>query len=238
MEIISVRTLIVTYQIKYRDYLRNVQIERAKNKIFSSNDGSKMKLSNNPNDYRRLIKEDVITKEKKVKTQDSNFLNDSKEKEKFTYKYSIDDSVILEEEKYDGYYGITTNLNSNIEDILNISKNRWEIEENFRILKSDFESGDIYLSREDRITAHFLTCFISLLIYRILENKLDYKYTNTQIIEKSRKMEVYEEKGIGYSPAYVGDNVTDHLHDKFSFRTDYEIITYEKFNKIFKQIKK
>lgn len=127
MEIISVRTLIVTYQIKYRDYLRNVrnvQIERAKNKIFSSNDGSKMKLSNNPNDYRRLIKEDVITKEKKVKTQDSNFLNDSKEKEKFTYKYSIDDSVILEEEKYDGYYGITTNLNSNIEDILNISKNR------------------------------------------------------------------------------------------------------------------
>lgn len=127
MEIISVRTLIVTYQIKYRDYLRNVrnvQIERAKNKISSSNDGSKMKLSNNPNDYRRLIKEDVITKEKKVKTQDSNFLNDSKEKEKFTYKYSIDDSVILEEEKYDGYYGITINLNSNIEDILNISKNR------------------------------------------------------------------------------------------------------------------
>lgn len=124
MEIISVRTLIVTYQIKYRDYLRNVQIERAKNKISSSNDGSKMKLSNNPNDYRRLIKEEVITKEKKVKTQDSNFLNDSKEKEKFTYKYSIDDSVILEEEKYDGYYGITTNLNSNIEDILNISKNR------------------------------------------------------------------------------------------------------------------
>ncbi len=225
MEIISVRTLIVTYQIKYRDYLRNVQIERAKNKIFSSNDGSKMKLSNNPNDYRRLIKEEVITKEKKVKTQDSNFLNDSKEKEKFTYKYSSDDSVILEEEKYDGYYGITTNLNSNIE-------------ENFRILKSDFESGDIYLSREDRITAHFLTCFISLLIYRILENKLDYKYTNTQIIEKSRKMEVYEEKGIGYSPAYVGDNLTDHLHDKFSFRTDYEIIIYEKFNKIFKQIKK
>ena len=184
-----------------------------------------MKLSNNPNDYRRLIKEEVITKEKKVKTQDSNFLNDSKEKEKFTYKYSSDDSVILEEEKYDGYYGITTNLNSNIE-------------ENFRILKSDFESGDIYLSREDRITAHFLTCFISLLIYRILENKLDYKYTNTQIIEKSRKMEVYEEKGIGYSPAYVGDNLTDHLHDKFSFRTDYEIIIYEKFNKIFKQIKK
>lgn len=233
--------LIVTYQIKYRDYLRNVrngQIEKAKNKISSSNDGSKMKLSNNPNDYRRLIKEEITAKENKGKNQDVNSLNDAKEKEKFTYKYLIDDSVVIEEEKYDGYYGITTNLNGNIENILKISKNRWEIEENFRILKSDFESGDIYLSREDRITAHFLTCFISLLIYRILENKLDYKYTNTQIIEKLREMEVYEEKNIGYLPAYVRDNLTDDLHDKFGFRTDYEIITYEKFNKIFKQIKK
>ena len=170
--------LIVAYQIKYRDYLiniRNGQIEKTKNKIFSSNDGSKMKLSNNPNDYRRLIKEEVITKENKSEKQDVNSLNESKE-------------------KYDGYYGITTNLNGDIEDILKISKNRWKIEENFRILKSDFESGDIYLSREDRITAHFLTCFISLLIYRILENKLDYKYTNTQIIEKLKEMRVYEEK--------------------------------------------
>ena len=170
--------LIVTYQIKYRDYLRNVrnvQIKKTKNKIFSSNDGSKMKLSNNQNDYRHLIKEEVTTKENKSEKQDVNSLNESKE-------------------KYDGYYGITTNLNGDIEDILKISKNKWEIEENFRILKSDFESGDIYLSREDRITAHFLTCFISLLIYRILENKLDYKYTNTQIIEKLKEMRVYEEK--------------------------------------------
>lgn len=232
--------LIVTYQIKYKDYLRNVrngQIERAKSKISSSNDGSKMKLSNNPNDYRRLIKEEVTTNKSKAEKQDANSLNDAKGKEKFTYKYSIDDAIILEEEKYDGYYGTTTNLNGNIEDILKISKNRWEIEENFRILKSDFESGDIYLSREDRITAHFLTCFISLLIYRILENKLDYKYTNTQIIEKLRKMEVYEEKGTGYSPAYVRDNLTDDLHKKFGFRTDYEIITYENYEKIFKLVK-
>lgn len=232
--------LIVTYQIKYRDYLRNVrngQIEKAKNKISSSNDGSKMKLSNNPNDYRRLIKEEITAKENKVKNQDVNSLNDAKGKEKFTYKYLIDDSVVIEEEKYDGYYGITTNLNGNIENILKISKNRWEIEENFRILKSDFESGDIYLSREDRITAHFLTCFISLLIYRILENKLDYKYTNTQIIEKLREMKVYEEKGTGYSPAYVRDNLTDDLHKKFGFRTDYEIITYENYEKIFKLVK-
>ena len=234
-----VQDLIVTFQIKYRDYLRNVrngQIERAKNKIKYNDDGKKIKLSNNPNDYRRLIKEEVTAIKKESKKNNKNSLNEE-EKGKYSYSYSIDNDIIKEEEKYDGYYGITTNLNGNIEDILNISKNRWEIEENFRILKTDFESGTIHLSREDRITAHFLTCFISLLIYRILENKLDYKYTNTQIIEKLREMEVYEEKGAGYSPAYVRNDLTDDLHDIFGFRTDYEITNYENFQKIFKQVK-
>ena len=234
-----VQDLIVTFQIKYRDYLKNVrngQIERAKNKIKYNDDGKKIKLSNNPNDYRRLIKEEVTAIKKESKKNNKNSLNEE-EKVKYSYSYSIDNDIIKEEEKYDGYYGITTNLNGDIEDILNISKNRWEIEENFRILKTDFESGTIHLSREDRITAHFLTCFISLLIYRILENKLDYKYTNTQIIEKLREMEVYEEKGVGYSPAYVRNDLTDDLHDIFGFRTDYEITNYENFQKIFKQVK-
>lgn len=233
--------LIVTFQIKYKDYLANVrngQIERAKKKISSSSNGDKIKLSTNPNDYRRLIKEDVSTSKKAKNKEEKNSLNETKEKEKFIYSYSINEDIIKDEEKYDGYYGVTTNINAEVKDILKISKNRWEIEENFRILKSDFESGDIYLSREDRITAHFLTCFISLLIYRILENKLDYKYTNTEIIEKLREMEVYEEKGTGYSPAYVRNNLTDDLHDVFGFRTDYEITTYEDFKKIFKQLKK
>ena len=237
-----VQDLIVTFQIKYRDYLRNVrngQIERAKNKIKANEEGKKLKLSNNPNDYRRLIKEVVIAiNNGSKKSKNENSLNEDSQKEKYSYSYSIDKDIIQEEEKYDGYYGITTNLNGNVEEILSISKNRWEIEENFRILKSDFESGDIHLSREDRITAHFLTCFISLLIYRILEYKLDYKYTNTQIIEKLREMEVYEEKGNGYSPAYIRNDLTDDLHEKFGFRTDYEIINYENYEKIFKQLKK
>lgn len=76
------------------------------------------------------------------------------------------------------------------------------------------------------------------MIYRILEYKLDYKYTNTQIIEKLREMEVYEEKGNGYSPAYIRNDLTDDLHEKFGFRTDYEIINYENYEKIFKQLKK
>ena len=236
-----VQDLIVTFQIKYRDYLRNVrngQIERAKKKIGSTEKGEKIKLSVNPNDYRRLIKEEVTTIAKKKAKKEENSLNEESKKEKYFYTYSIDEEIIKEEEKYDGYYGITTNLVGDIQDILNISKNRWEIEESFRILKTDFDSGTIHLSREDRITAHFLTCFISLLIYRILENKLDYKYTNTKIIEKLKDMLVYEEKGVGYSPAYVRDDLTDDLHEIFGFRTDYEISTYENFKKIFDNIKK
>ena len=235
--------LIVTFQIKYRNYLRNVrngQIERAKKKIISTNKGEKIKLSVNPNDFRRLIKEEVseIKKVKSKKTNDVNSLNEEDKKTNYYYSYSIDQDKVIEEEKYDGYYGITTNLNGNIEDILKISKNRWEIEESFRILKTDFDSGTVHLSREDRIKSHFLTCFISLLIYRILENKLDYKYTNTQIIEKLKEMEVCEEKGFGYCPAYVRTDLTDDLHAIFGFRTDYEIINYENFKKIFQHIKK
>ena len=236
-----VQDLIVTFQIKYRDYLRNVrngQIERAKKKIGSTEKGEKIKLSVNPNDYRRLIKEEVSTTPKKKAKKEDNSLNEESKKEKYFYTYSIDEEIIKEEEKYDGYYGITTNLVGDIQDILNISKNRWEIEESFRILKTDFDSGTIHLSREDRITAHFLTCFISLLIYRILENKLDYKYTNSKIIEKLRNMEVYEEKGAGYSPAYVRDDLSDTLHEIFGFRTDFEIISYENFKKIFDTIKR
>ena len=239
-----VQDLIVTFQIKYRDYLRNVrngQIERARKKISSTNKGDKIKLSNNPNDYRRLIKENVEVIESNKKSnneKNSNSLNESSKKEKYSYSYSIDEDIIKEEEKYDGYYGITTNLNGDISEILAISKNRWEIEESFRILKTDFDSGTIHLSREDRIKAHFLTCFISLLIYRILENKLNYKYTHNQIIEKLREMEVYEEKGSGYSPAYVRTDLTDDLHEIFGFRTDYEIISYKNFKKIFDTIKK
>ncbi len=238
-----VQDLIVTFQIKYKDYSANVrkgQIERASKKISSSSNGEKIKLSTNPNDYRRFIKEEISTtkKVKESENENRNSLNEPKKKEKYYYSYSISKDIIKDEEKYDGYYGVTTNLNGEISDILKISKNRWEIEENFRILKSDFESGDIYLSREDRITAHFLTCFISLLIYRILENKLDYKYTNTQIIDKLREMEVFEENNAGYSPSYTRDNLTDDLHEVFGFRTDYEIITYEDFKKTFNKVKK
>ena len=104
-------------------------------------------------------------------------------------------------------------------------------------MKSDFLARPVNLSREDRIKSHFLTCFISLLIYRILEKKLNYKYTTSQILKTIRNMNVIELKGDGYIPGYTRTDITDDLHDIFDFRTDYEINTYKDFKKIFNNIK-
>ena len=147
--------------------------------------------------------------------------------------YSINEDLIKEEEKYDGYYALSTNLIGNIDDILKITKGRWEIEESFRIMKSDFLARPVNLSREDRIKAHFMTCFIALLIYRILEKELSYKYTTSQILKTLRTMNVLESKGDGYIPEYIRTNLTDDLHNVFDFRTDYEINTYKDLKKIF-----
>lgn len=104
-------------------------------------------------------------------------------------------------------------------------------------MKSDFLARPVSLSREDRIKAHFMICFISLFIYRILEKKLDYKYTTSQILNTLRTMKVLESKGDGYIPEYIRTDLTDDLHELFGFRTDYEINTYKDLKKIFSIIK-
>ena len=104
-------------------------------------------------------------------------------------------------------------------------------------MKSDFLARPVNLSREDRIKAHFMTCFISLFIYRLLEKKLNYKYTTSQILETLRNMKVLESKGDGYIPEYTRTDLTDDLHELFGFRTDYELNTYKDFKKIFEHIK-
>ena len=116
--------------------------------------------------------------------------------------------------------------------ILKITKGRWEIKESFRIMKSDFLARPINLSREDRIKAHFMTCFISLLLYRILESKLENKYTTSQILNTLRKMTMLEQKGLGFEPEYKRTNLTDDLHNIFDFNTDMEIVNYKKMKKI------
>ena len=214
--------LIVTFSFKYLDYnrsIRNSQIERAKKSIETNQVTRKGK---NQNDYRRFI----------------NSLNSTDNGEiAENTTYSINQDVIEEEEKYDGYYALTTNLIGDINEILKIVKGRWEIEESFRIMKSDFLARPVNLSREDRIKAHFMICFISLFIYRILEKKLNYKYTTSQILDTLRTMKVLESKGDGYIPEYTRTDLTDDLHELFGFRTDYEINTYKDFKKIFSIVK-
>ena len=214
--------LIVTFCFRYYDYNRNIrnnQIERAKKSIETNNVTRKGK---NQNDYRRLINSISSTNNGEVAENKS---------------YIINQELIEEEEKYDGYYALTTNLIGDISEIFKIVKGRWEIEESFRIMKSDFLARPINLSREDRIKAHFMTCFISLFIYRLLEKKLDNKYTSSQILNALRNMNVLETKGDGYIPEYMRTDLTDDLHELFSFRTDYEINTYKDLKKILEQIK-
>lgn len=214
---------IVTFCFKYFDYNRNIrnsQIERAKKNINSNNVTRKGKNQNDPN---RFIEEINSTFDGIVANEKT---------------YSINENLIKEEEKYDGYYALSTNITGNVEDILKITKGRWEIEESFRIMKSDFLARPVNLSREDRIKAHFMTCFIALLIYRILEKKLDYKYTTKEILDTLRNMNVTELKGNGYIPSYERTDITDFIHEKYNFNTDTEVITYKKIKKIFNTISK
>ena len=214
---------IVTFCFKYFDYNRNIrnsQIERAKKNINLNNVTRKGKNQNDPN---RFIEEISSTTDGVVANEKT---------------YSINEALIKEEEKYDGYYALSTNLIGNIDDILKITKGRWEIEESFRIMKSDFLARPVNLSREDRIKAHFMTCFISLLIYRILEKKLDYKYTTKEILDTLRNMNITELKGSGYIPSYERTDITDFIHEKYNFNTDTEIITYKKIKKILNTISK
>ena len=214
--------LIATFSFKYFDYNRNIrnnQIERAKKAIETGNVARKGK---NQNDYKRLI-------------NSLNSTDNGEVAENTTY--SINQDVIDEEEKYDGYYSLTTNLIGDVNEILKIVKGRWEIEESFRIMKNDFLARPVNLSREDRINAHFITCFISLFIYRVLEKKLDNKYTTSQILNTLKNMKVFESKGDGYIPEYTRTDLTDELHELYGFRTDYEINSYKDFEKIFDLIK-
>lgn len=215
--------LIVTYSVKYQEYqrhIRNNQIERAK-KLIEKNPTKLGKVKQN--DPKRFI-EVVNTTSNGEAAEETH--------------YSINQNIIDEEAKYDGLYAVCTNLEDAVEDIIKVNHRRWEIEESFRIMKSEFDARPVYLSREDRIKAHFVTCFLALVIYRLLEKKIDEKYTTNEIIETIKNMNLLKEENQGYSPAYTRTDITDLLHEKFGFRTDYQIITEKNLKKISNQSKK
>ena len=213
--------LIVSYSQKYADYQKHVreeQIQRAKNII--ENPGV---ATRNLNDPKRFINVAAITEdgeiaEKKVK--------------------SLNIEAIKKEEQFDGFYAVCTTLEDDIADIIKVNKKRWEIEESFRILKTDFKARPVYLKRDDRIKAHFTICFLSLLIFRILEKKLKEGYTSNEIITTLKEMRLIKSDDENYIPIYTRTDLTDELHEVFSVRTDYEITTDKNMKKILKNIKK
>lgn len=215
--------LIVTYSIKYQEYqknIRNNQISRAQ-KIIASNP-SKLKKPKQ-NDPKRFIKTLNVTKDGELAEKSI---------------YTINQSIIDEEAKYDGLYAVCTNLEDSVEDIIRVNTRRWEIEESFRIRKTDFKSRPVYHSKDEMIKAHFITCFLSLIVYRYVEKKLDEKYTAPEIIETLRNMNMKLENETSYIPNYIRTDLTDDLHDKFGFRTDFEVISKKNIKKILKQTKK
>lgn len=201
------QTLIVTFSLKYRNYLRRKrdgQVQRAQAAIAGNHSSLEKK---NQHDFRRFVKQETPNSKGK----------------KAALSYSLNEEKIAEEQKYDGFYAVETNLDDNVSDILKINRGRWEIEESFRIMKDEFLSRPAYLSRADRIKAHFMTCFMSLLVYRVLEKRLGSRYTCDQIVSTLRNMRVTRAKDLGYIPSYTRTDLTDALHEYAGFRTDYEI---------------
>lgn len=203
------QTLIVTYSLKYKDYqqtIRSRQIERARKFL----DKPAQVDKRSQNDAKRFIKKTPFTNDGEIASK---------------ARYEIDEAAIEEEARYDGFYAVCTNLDDSPADIAKINHDRWEIEESFRIMKSEFEARPVYLQRDDRIEAHFLTCFIALMIYRILEKKLGEKYTCEEIIRTLRHMEMRKVADQGYIPCYTRTELTDALHENAGFHTDYELTT-------------
>lgn len=214
--------LIVSFSLKYQNYqrkIRNAQIERAR-KVLNTDLGKLNKV--NQNDYKRFIKKTSVTSEGVVASK---------------AVYEIDNSVIQKEEAFDGFNAVCTNLDGDAAAVLAVNRRRWQIEECFRIMKSEFKARPVYLSRDDRITAHFVICFIALVVYRLLEKKLGEQYTCSEIVQGLRDMNFYEVKGEGFVPTYMRTDFTDSLHDVFGFRTDYQIIPMRQMKKIFKATK-
>ena len=215
--------LIVSYSIKYRNFMRHVregQIERAIKMVES---GEKTINKKKQNDPKRFIKTDHATSDGEVANLSVSY---------------IDESVIADEEKYDGFYAVCTNLDDSVSSIVKANKRRWEIEECFRIMKTDFEARPVYLNRQDRILAHFISCFIALIVYRYLEKKLDNKYTIDQILPVLQEMDFMKYEGKGYQPVYTRTALTDALHEAFGFCTSKEIIPIAKMRNIISQTKK
>lgn len=215
--------LIITYSPKYALYqktIRDRQVERAQKMLDS---GNTKKNRKNPNDPARFIGTTAATKDG----------------ETANIHHYLDESKIEEESRYDGLYAVCTDLlDDEVSDILKVSEGRWQIEECFRIMKTDFSARPVYLQDENRIKAHFLICFLALTIYRFLEKKPDSKYTCEELLDALKAFNFVEVQEQGFIPTYKRGLITDTLHEACGFRTDYQFITKSKMRTIQKKSKR
>ena len=216
--------LVVTFSPKYREYKQNIRaahVARAEKAI-----KNKRVDKTRATDPKRLIKTVHATADGEIAIHADSH---------------IDKTVIEGEAKYDGFYAICTSLEISAAEVLKIARQRWEIEECFRIMKSELKARPVFLRLEDRIKAHFTTCFIALIIYRFLEKRVNTNqqhFTCETIIDELREMNFTKVPKEGYIPAYTRTAFTDALHERFNFRTDREILTTSKLQSIIRETKK
>ena len=209
--------LLITYSPKYAAYQKEIRAKQVERALRMLKDGNHKKTSRNPNDPARFIDKAEVTKDGG----------------KADILYFLDESKIAEEERYDGLYAVCTDLfDDEPADLLKVSEGRWQIEACFRIMKTDFEARPVYVRREDRIQAHFLICFLSLLVYRLLEKKLGGSYTCSEILDTLRSFKFADVQGQGFMPVYEVTALTDRLHGLLGFATDYEFLTKSRMKTI------
>ena len=217
--------LIVTFSPKYRRYqetIRGRQIERALHQIATK---APTRSAKNPNDPARFIQETTTTPSGEVAQ----------------HRYlTLDEGKIEDERQYDGFYGVVTNLEDEVQTIIQINQRRWEIEESFRIMKSEFKARPVYLQKEERIKAHFLTCFMALTLFRIVEKRIDEVVTAETLIQTLRELDLHPIRGQGYIPLFKRTELTDKLQARFGYQLSTQIIdldTMKKNKRISKQKK-
>jgi len=217
--------VIITFSRKameYQRHIRNAQIERA-NRILRDKKVEDVKKG--PHDVTRFIKRKST----------------GKNGEKACDHYFIDQSVIDKEEKYDGYYAVATNLEDAAKDILAVNERRYLIEDCFRVLKTNFSARPVYHRNRDRIIAHFLVCYTALLIYRLLEVKLDQygtHFTATEILTTLRNMSVIDTNPAYYQAAYRSSQVCTALNGLFDLGLDKKFYLPKELRKKIKNISK
>lgn len=219
--------IIVTFSFKYQEYLayvRERQVARAQ-ALLDKGRGATAKRKS-PNDAKRYIKTEHCTQEGELAQYEN---------------YSLNQEMIDQESSFDGFYAICTDLEDPAPAIIKLNGGRWIIENEFRIMKTDFETRPVYVRRDDRIKAHFLTCFLALLIYKYLEKKVNRggkHFTTREIVDTLRSMDFLSVPGEGYVPTYTRTDLTNNLHGSAGFRTDYQIVPKQKMRSIISLTKK